>query len=183
MATKLLNLDSKGVRKMIESFNGKTPKIARSAFVCEAARVIGNVEIGGKSSVWPGAVLRGDFGAIKVGRNTSVEDNCVIHTRDETIIGDNAIIGHGAKVHCRRIGNNSIIGMNATLLDEVEIGEYCIIGAGSVVAPGRKIPAKSLVMGVPARIRSELSPQEISELEALASRNAKLAQEYKKQGL
>ena len=120
----------------MKSFNGKTPRIAESAFVSEAAYVVGNVEIGENSSVWPGAVIRGDFGSIKIGNNTTVEDGCVIHAGSpETImknltIGDNVHIGHGAVINCQRIGNKVLIGMNATLLHDAEIGSQCIIGAG-----------------------------------------------------
>ncbi len=102
---------------MIRSFNGKTPKIAESAFVSEAAYVVGDVEIGENSSVWPGAVIRGDFGSIRIGKNTAVEDACVIHSGSPTTltadvtIGNNVHIGHGAVINCLRIGNKVLIGM------------------------------------------------------------------------
>ena len=102
---------------MIKSFRGMTPKIAKTAFVSEAAYVVGDVEIGENSSVWPGAVIRGDFGKIKIGKHTAVEDNCVIHSGSpsspisDVTIGDNVIIGHSAVSNCRRIGNNVLIGL------------------------------------------------------------------------
>ena len=119
---------------MIRSFNGKTPRIAESAFVSEVAYVIGDVEIGENSGVWPGAVIRGDLGKIKIGKNTVIEDNCVIHSGSPSLppitnvtIGDNVIIGHGAVSNGRRIGNNVLISMKSTILHDAEIGDYSII--------------------------------------------------------
>ena len=167
---------------MIESFNGKSPKIAPSAFVSKAAYVIGDVEIGENSNVWPGAVIRGDVAKIKIGHSTSVEDNCVVHGGTDVIIGDEVIIGHGAVIHCRKIGNNVLIGNNAVILDNAEVGDFCIVGAGSVVAPETKVPDNSLAMGVPARVKSQLSQKQLAYLKHGAEFNAKLAEEYKKQG-
>ncbi len=168
---------------MIRDFNGKSPKIAPSAFVSEAAYVVGDVEIGENSSIWPGAVLRADMGKIKVGQNTSIEDNCVIHGGTDISIGDNTYIGHGAVIHCRRIGNNVLIGNNATILDNAEVGDFCIIGAGSVVVPETKIPDRSLAMGVPADIRGQLSAGQLAQLKSSPDIYIKLAQRYKQQGL
>ena len=167
---------------MIESFNGKSPKIAPSAFVSKAACVIGDVEIGENSNVWPGAVIRGDIATIRIGHSTSVEDNCVVHGATDVIIGDEVIIGHGAVVHCRKIGNNVLIGNNAVILDDAEVGDFCIIGAGSVVSPEAKIPDNSLAMGVPARVKSQLSQKQLAYLKYSSAFYTKLAEEYKNQG-
>ena len=142
---------------MIRSFSGKTPRIAESAFISERAYVVGDVEIGEDSGVWPGAVIRGDFGAIRIGRNCHIEDNGVIHSATDMEIGDNVIIGHGAVIHGRKIGNNVLIGNNATVLDDAEIGDRCIIGANSMVSTGQKIPSDSIAVGVPTRVR-KVSP-------------------------
>jgi carbonic anhydrase/acetyltransferase-like protein (isoleucine patch superfamily) len=168
---------------MIRNFRGKAPKIAASAFVSEAAYIVGHVEIGENSSIWPGAVVRGDFGEIKIGQNTSLEDNCVVHSGADVNIGNDVIIGHGAVVHGRSIGNNVLVGNNATILDDTEIGDACVIGAGSVVTPGTKIPDKSLAMGSPARVKSRISSGEITRLKEGAALYAGLAREYKRQGL
>ncbi len=176
---------------MIKSFNGKTPKIAASAFVSEAAYVVGAVEIGENSSVWPGAVLRGDFGSIRVGKNTAIEDNCVIHSGsattpgnfEEATIGDNVHIGHGAVINCRKIGNNVLIGMNATILHDTEIGEYSIIGAGCLVGEGLKIPARSFVVGVPGKIKSRVSDKQLWWVEKAPLLYTGMAKLYKEQGL
>jgi carbonic anhydrase/acetyltransferase-like protein (isoleucine patch superfamily) len=173
----------KGAKAMIREFNGKSPKIAPSAFVSEAAYIVGDVEIGENSSVWPGAVLRADFAKITIGNNTSIEDNCVVHGGTDIVIGDNTFIGHGAVVHCRRIGNNVLVGNNATVLDGAEVGDFCIIGAGSVVAPETKIPDKSLAMGVPADIEGQLSQKHLAWMENGLVSYTELAQKYKQQGL
>lgn len=168
---------------MIKSFNGRTPKIAPSAFVSEAAYVVGDVEIAEGASVWPGAVVRGDFGKITIGRNTAIEDGTVVHSATDLSIGDNCIIGHGAVIHCHKIGNNVLIGNNATLLDGAEVGNYCIVAAGALVPPQMKIPDESLVMGSPAKIKGKVPPERLAMLKAGAGGYSQLAQQYKEQGL
>ncbi len=174
---------------MIKSFRGKTPRIAQSAFVSEAAYVVGDVELGENSSVWPGAVIRGDFGKIKIGKNTAVEDNCIVHSGSPAdpiggvTIGDNVHIGHGAVVNCRRIGNNVLIGMNATILHDAEIGNFCIIGASCLVSQGMQIPDKSFVVGVPAKTKGEVTPQQLFWVEKAPQAYAELVKQYKQEGL
>jgi len=178
---------SKEVR-MIKSFNGKTPQIAESAFVSEAAYIVGDVEIGENSSVWPGAVIRADFGRIKIGRNTAVEDNCVIHAgspagNNDVLIGDSVVIGHGAILNCRKIGSEVLIGMNATILHDVEIGDFCIIAAGCLVVQGMKIPDRSFIAGVPGKIKGEPSEQQLMWTKLNPEIYPNLARQYKEQGL
>jgi carbonic anhydrase/acetyltransferase-like protein (isoleucine patch superfamily) len=168
---------------MIREFNGKNPKIASSAFVSETAYIAGDVEIGENSNIWPGAVIRGDIAKITIGKNTSIEDNCVVHSATGIIIGDNTIVGHGAVLHCKKIGDNVLIGNNATVLDNAEIGDHCIIAAGSVVAPETKFPAESLAVGVPAKVKGKLSQKQKDYITIGSAFNVKLAQRYKKQGL
>ena len=122
-------------------------RVNESAFISETAYVIGDVEIGENSSVWPGAVIRADLGKITIGKNSVIEDNCIVHSGTpsfppvaDVIIGENVIIGHGAVSNARRIGDNVLIGMNSTILHDVEIGEYSIIAAGCVVKEKMKIP-------------------------------------------
>ncbi len=167
---------------MIRSFGGKTPSIADSAFVSEAAYVVGDVEIGENSSVWPGTVIRGDGGKIRIGKNTNIQDNSVVH--GSVTIGDNVHVGHGAVINCRRIGNNVLIGMNATILHGAEIGDLCIIGAGCLVNQGMKIPDRSFVVGVPGVIKGEASTETLHRwAEAAPERYAELARQYKELGL
>ena len=170
---------------MIRSFNGKTPRIAKSAFVSEAAYVIGDVEIGENSSVWPGAVIRGDMAGIKIGGNTTIQDNSVLHadTNAPMEIGNNVLIGHSVVVHGLKIGSNTLIGNNATVLDESEIGNFCIIAAGSVVKQGMKIPENSLVAGVPAKIKGQVSREQRRQLQEWRQAYAELSKQYKEEGL
>ncbi len=176
---------------MIRSFNGKTPRIAESAFVSEAAYIAGDVEIGENTSIWPGAVIRGDFGSIKIGKNTIVEDTCVIHSGSpstpaamaDVTIGDNVQIGHGAVINCRRIGNNVLIGMNATILHDAEIGDFCVISAGSLVSQGMTVPEQSFVVGVPGKIKGKVTRQQLWWVEEGSPFYHELAKQYKQKGL
>jgi carbonic anhydrase/acetyltransferase-like protein (isoleucine patch superfamily) len=182
---------------MIRAFNGKTPKIADTAFVSEFAYVVGDVEIGEGSGVWPGAVIRGDFGSIRIGRNSHIEDNAVLHAWKSLTIGDNVTVGHSAVVHCLRIGDNVLVGNNATVLEDTEVGSFCIIGANSMVRAGQKIPDRSFVVGVPAKVKAEFSADEMENVyrkmvakfsEPIAKKEpelglTELARQYKAQGL
>lgn len=175
---------------MIRSFDGKTPRIAASAFVSEAAYVIGDVEIGDNSCVWPGAVIRGDLGKITIGRNTTIEDNCVIHSGSPTIppeqditIGDNVLFGHGAVSNGRKLGSNILIGMNATILHDVEIGDYTVIAAGTVIKEQTRIPSRSFVAGVPGQIKGGIEPQHDYWFTKSPAIYKDLGERYKKEGL
>jgi carbonic anhydrase/acetyltransferase-like protein (isoleucine patch superfamily) len=174
---------------MIRRLGEKIPRIAESAFVSEAAYVVGDVEIGEDSSVWPGAVIRGDFGSIKIGRNTIIEDNCMIHSGTYSAaignvsIGDQVVIGHGAVLNCRRIGDQVLVGMNATILHDVEIGNNCIIGAGCLVSQGMNIPDNSFVVGVPAKVKRPVTPEQLRRVDEGYKLYLELAKEYKKEKL
>lgn len=174
---------------MIRTFKGKTPKIAHSAFVSEAAYVVGDVEIGEGSNVWPGAVIRGDFGKIRIGKNTSIEDNCVVHSGTPAApignvhIGDNVIIGHGAVLNCRQIGDYVLVGMNATILHDAEIGSNCIIGAACLVGQGMVVPDFSFVAGVPGKIRGRPTEQQLWWTRGAHKEYEALVVQYKKDGL
>jgi carbonic anhydrase/acetyltransferase-like protein (isoleucine patch superfamily) len=175
--------------KMIRGFDGKTPKIAGSAFVSEASYVIGDVEIGEGSNVWPGAVIRGDFGKITIGRDTSIEDNCVVHSGTPSAavgnveIGDRVIIGHGAVLNCRKIGDNVLVGMNATILHEAEIGSHCVIGAGCLIAQAMKVPDHSFVVGVPGKIKGRPTDRQLWWTREGYKEYAGLVKKYKAEGL
>jgi carbonic anhydrase/acetyltransferase-like protein (isoleucine patch superfamily) len=171
---------------MIRSFKGKKPKIAESAFISEAAYIIGDVEIGENSSVWHGAVVRGDLGegqigaGMKIGHNTHIEDNAVVHSA--TVIGNNVVIGHGAVVEAFKVGDNVLIGNNATLMATSEVGSFCIVAAGAVVLGEARILDRSFVVGVPAEIKGEISAEQIAHIEGSLSLAAALVKEYKKDG-
>jgi len=167
---------------MIRSIKGKTPQIHPTAFISETAYIVGEVTIGENSSVWPGAVIRGDFGSISIGKNTAIEDNCVVHSWD-CIIGDNVLVGHGAVIHCKSIGDGCIVGINAVLLQGAEIGDQCFIAAGALVTPNTIIPPRSLAMGSPAKVKEELSEERLSIMVMGNDAYVQLGQEYKQQGL
>src|SRR5689334_16738043 len=123
-------------RGLVRAFSGKTPKLDPSVFVGDGAVIIGDVEIGARSSVWFGAVIRGDVFHIRIGEETSIQDNTVIHvTHDQfaTTVGNRVTVGHNVTLHGCTIGNSCIIGMGAIILDQAEVGERCIVGAGALV--------------------------------------------------
>ena len=165
---------------MIRSFEDKVPRIAPSAFVSEAAYVIGDVEIGEESGVFPGAVIRGDFARIKIGRSTMVEDGTVIHSGSDVEIGDYCTIGHGVVAHGTRIGNHCLIGNNATILDNAKIGSFCVIAAGCLVSPGMEVPDYSMVMGIPGVVK-EISPELRKRMQGGNQAYAQLLKRYKNQ--
>lgn len=172
---------------MIKSFNGKTPRIADSAFVSEAAYIVGDVEIGEESSIWPGAVIRGDTGRIIIGNRTAIEDNCVVHSGKpgdgDTFIGDMVNIGHGAVIHGRKIGDNVLVGINAVVLHNAEIGNLCLIAAGCVVGEEMIVPDNSFLAGVPGRIKGKVPEKQMHWLRQVPLEYAKLGQQYKTEGL
>ena len=168
--------------KIILPYRGKSPAIDPSVFIAPSAAVIGDVTIGAGSSVWFGAVVRGDFQPIRIGRNTNIQDNATIHVmRDAPVeIGDNVLIGHNAVVHCSKIGSNTLIGMGSIVMGYSEIGENVVIGAGTFLPQHKKIPANSLVFGSPAQIVRALRDDEIEALQDAAENYADLAAEYQK---
>lgn len=149
---------------LIRAFQGRSPVIDPSARLAENAAVIGDVSLGENVTVWYGAVLRGDVGAILVGKGSNIQDNCVFHCGLEspTTVGENVIVGHGAILHSCTVGDNCLIGMGATLLDGCVIGEGSIIGAGALVPPGKVIPPRSMVMGVPGRVVRAVTEEEVA---------------------
>jgi carbonic anhydrase/acetyltransferase-like protein (isoleucine patch superfamily) len=169
---------------MIKNFGKKKPKVDPSAFVSENAYIVGDVSIGRNSSIWPGAVLRADRFRIRIGCNSSIQDNCVIHAGvADVTIGDNVTVGHGSVIHCVKIGNNVLVGMNTTLGLLAEIGDDCIIGAHSMVKDHFNIPARSLVVGAPARIKRRVNKKEIERIISGADFYVNLSRDFKKQGL
>lgn len=166
---------------MIRSFRGRRPVIDPSVYVADNATLIGDVHIGARSSVWFGAVIRGDVFHIRIGSETSIQDNTVVHVthdRFATIVGDRVTVGHSVTLHGCTIGDLCIIGMGATILDQVEVGERCIVGAGSLLTPGTKVPPGHLVMGTPARVKRPLTEAELQWLVNSASHYVELARIY-----
>lgn len=168
---------------MIRTFNGKTPKIHDTAFISEAAYIAGDVEIGEYSSVWPGTVIRGDHAPIVIGKNTQIEDNCTVHCGTPLHIGDDVHIGHNVVVHCSRIGNTTLIGNHATLSEYADIGDCCVVGAGALVTPNMKVPDRTFVVGVPAKVKGEVSEERIGITRRSVDIYVEMSREYKEQGL
>ena len=166
---------------MITSYKDKNPKISKAVFVADSADIIGDVEIGDSSSIWFNATLRGDQNKIKIGNRTSIQDNVVIHvdSTNEVQIGDNVTIGHGAVLHGCRIENNVIIGMNSTVLNGAEIGKNSIVGANALVPEGKKFPERSLIIGVPGKVKRQLEEVEIEAILRNAEEYVELTKEYR----
>ena len=167
---------------MIRSLGGKTPSIHPTAFISEAAYIVGDVEIGEGSSVWPGTVIRGDTGKIIIGKFTNVQDNSVLHGDDDVVIGDNVTIGHRVMCHGRNIGNRVLIGNGAILNDGVLVGEESVIGSGSMILENMDIPEKSIVVGMPGRIRGSVKDKHVNMIDRIAAGYASKAQKYKAEG-
>jgi carbonic anhydrase/acetyltransferase-like protein (isoleucine patch superfamily) len=128
-------------------------------YIHPKAEVAGDVSVGEGSSVWAFAVIRGDEGKIRIGRNVSVQEHCMLHG-ENVEIGDNVTLGHSAVVHGARIGSNVLIGIGAIILDGAEVGDWVIVGAGSVVTPGMRVKSNSLVLGTPAKVVRELREED-----------------------
>lgn len=157
------------------------PHIQPSTILFPQCVVIGDVTIGGHCSVWFNATIRGDVHWIKIGNWTNVQDGAILHVTDNLYpltLGDEVTIGHGAILHGCTIGNRVLIGMGAVILDDAKIGDDCVIGAGSLVLQGMEIPPRSLVAGVPAKVKRPLRDEEVDNLPRHARHYYDLAQTY-----
>jgi carbonic anhydrase/acetyltransferase-like protein (isoleucine patch superfamily) len=166
---------------MIRSYQGVWPRLGAGVYVDPSAQVIGQVELGDHASVWMNAVVRGDVNSIRIGAATNIQDNCVVHVfraDHPTVIGDRVTVGHSVTVHGCTIRDLCLIGMGATILNEVDVGEECIVAAGSLVPEGMKIPPRQLVMGVPARIKRELTSEERDSLRRSADNYLEYKETY-----
>ncbi len=161
-------------------FHGVSPMLGEGVYVAPEATLIGDVSLGGDSSVWPGAVLRGDVAPIRVGPRTNIQDGAVLHVSPQRpcLLGANVTVGHQATIHACTVGDFCLIGIHAVVLDGAEIGERCIIAAGSVVPPGARIPPGKMVMGVPGKVVRDLTPEEVARLHWSADSYASLKNEY-----
>lgn len=165
---------------MIRDFEGKRPQIDKSVFVAENAIVIGNVTIAPYASVWFQSVIRGDINSIRIGEYTNVQDFCMIHVPSDKSadIGQYVTVGHRALLHGCKVGNNCLIGMGSIIMDGVEIGDNCIVGAGSLVTQGTIVPAASLVLGSPAKVKKGLTPEEILQIKESAIHYFEYSRKY-----
>lgn len=166
---------------MIMPFQDKRPKIHPSVFVAPGAYVIGDVTIGRGSSIWFTAVLRADINKIRVGRNTNIQDGCLLHVDHDKscVLKDGIVMGHQATAHACTVEDGVLIGIGARILSGARIGAFSLIGAGSVVLENALIPERSLVLGIPGRVVRKLTPKEAALHVPWAKRYAALAGEYK----
>lgn len=168
------------MERLILPYKGMMPEIAEDVFIAPTAAVVGNVKLGKGSSIWFGAIVRGDFQPITIGEYTNIQDNSTIHIMGDspTDIGSHVTIGHNCLVHCRRIGDNCLIGMGSILLGYTEIGDNCIIGAGTVLTQHKKIPSDCLVYGNPAKIIRAVREDELEAIRESAEHYTECAMEY-----
>ncbi len=166
---------------MIHKYKGINPSIAESSFIVEGAAVIGKVTLEEDTSIWFGAVLRGDCNSIHIGKGTNIQDNCTVHVGNNSPleIGEYVTVGHNAIVHGCKIGSHCLIGMGSKILNDAEIGDETIIGAGSLVTSGKKIPSGVLCMGSPAKVIRELTEKEKQNIRDSAQHYLEEAQNYK----
>jgi carbonic anhydrase/acetyltransferase-like protein (isoleucine patch superfamily) len=166
---------------MIRTFKGIAPTIEKSAYVDLSAQVIGDVHIGAESSVWMNVVIRGDVNHIRIGKRTNIQDLTMIHVMREThptIIGDEVTVGHSAVVHGTTIEDRVLVGMAAVLLNGVHIESDCVIAAGTLITEGTRIPARSLVMGRPGKVKRQLTDEEVAEIRWYADNYVKYRLDY-----
>jgi gamma-carbonic anhydrase len=165
----------------IHEFMGHVPVLKAGAWIAEGARVAGRVTLGEDVSIWYNAVLRADINSITIGARSNIQDNAVIHLADTygVVIGEDVVVGHSAIIHACTIGNNVLVGMGSIIMDGVEIGDDCIIAAGALVAPGKKIASGSMVMGSPGKIVRETTQAERDSNRAMARKYMKIKDTFR----
>jgi len=158
--------------------------IHESVYLAAGARVVGDVTIGEDSSVWFNAVLRGDCEALRIGRRTNIQDNCVLHADPgfPCVLGDGVTVGHGAVVHGAQVGDNVTIGMHAVVMNGARIGADSIVGVGAVVTEGTEIPPRSLVIGLPAKVKRNPTDEEVARNRASAEHYVQNARKFRASG-
>jgi len=165
---------------MLHKFNDMKPNIKKANFVATSADIIGDVTAEENSSIWYNCTLRGDIAAIKIGKNSNVQDNSVIHVNHDvgTIIGENVTIGHRVLLHACTVEDGCLIGMGAIILDNSVIGKESIVGAGSLVTMGKKFPPRSLILGSPAKVVRTLTEKEVESIRENVASYVEISKEY-----
>lgn len=166
---------------MIRSYRGNAPKIAASAYVDASAQVIGRVTVGERSSIWPNVTARGDTNTISIGDETSIQDNTVLHCdvgEFALVIGNRVTVGHSAVLHGCVIEDDVLIGIGAIVLNGARIGSGSVIAAGALVAEGAQIPPGSMVMGVPGKVKREITQEERARFQVNAQHYVDAARIY-----
>lgn len=168
-------------QERLEKYLLATPQIHESAYISPNAVIIGDVKIGANSSIWPCVVLRADINSIEIGEGSNIQDGTMVHLADDygVKLGNYTTVGHGAILHACEIGDETLIGMGATILDGAKIGNQCIIGANSLVTGKTIIPDGSLVLGSPAKVVKQLSPEARSKVKDWATKYVEVSRFYK----
>ena len=170
---------------IIRPFGGKAPRLHESAFAVDDAVIIGDVDVGERSSIWFGAVVRGDVNHIRIGARTNVQDHCVVHVTGHThptVVGDDVTLGHRVTLHGCTVKDRCLVGIGAVVLDGAVVGESSIVGAGALVPPGMVVPSGMLAVGSPARVKRELTPEEVEFFVRSAERYRGYAEQYRREG-
>jgi carbonic anhydrase/acetyltransferase-like protein (isoleucine patch superfamily) len=164
-------------------FKESRPKLDETVFVAPGAKIIGDVTMAEDSSVWYNAVLRGDINGIIIGKGSNIQDLACLHVEDEVgvVIGENCVVGHSAVIHAAHIEDGVLVGIGSTLLNKCHIGSESVIAAGALVSPGKIIPPRSMVVGVPGKIVRQVTDQEIVDIKNLAKKYKNLAKHVKLQ--
>ncbi len=169
---------------MIRAYRGVTPKIAASAYIDPSAQVIGDVELGERSSVWPNVTIRGDVNSIRIGEESNIQDNTVIHVDHDdfpTIVGNRVTVGHSVTLHGCVIEDGCLIGIGAIVLNGARIGSGSVIAAGALVPERMEVPPGTMVMGVPAKVKRELTPQERERFSENAQNYVRYRETYREE--
>jgi gamma-carbonic anhydrase len=170
---------------IIRPFGGKTPTLHPSVLAVEDVVVIGDVDIGPDSSIWFGSVLRGDVHSIRIGARTNVQDLTVVHVSEgthPTTIGDDVTIGHRVVLHGCTLKDRCLVGIGAIVMDGAVVGEEAMVGAGALVPPGMVVPPRTLVLGAPAKVKRDLTAEEVAYLPRSAAKYAARAKQYLREG-
>jgi gamma-carbonic anhydrase len=172
-------------RAYLERYLDLVPTIGERALVCPGATLVGAVDLGDDVSVWFGAVLRGDLAPVSVGQGSNIQDGAVLHVGDHSpcVVGQQVVVGHRVVLHGCRVDDGCLIGMQATILDDVVIGEGSLVAAAALVTAGTVIPPRSLVLGSPARVVRPLRDEEVAYHRALAGKYVRLKENYLRDSL
>ena len=170
---------------IIQAYGGRAPRLHPTAFVAETGVVVGDVELGDSASIWFGTVVRGDVHHVRIGARTNLQDLTVVHVtggKHPTIVGDDVTVGHRAVLHGCTVHDRCLIGIGAVVLDGAVVGPDAMVGAGALVPPGMVVPPRTLAVGAPAKVKRELTADEIAFFRTSAQNYVRYAQHYLREG-
>ncbi len=176
-----MGFDTPATRMALYQLDDHIPQLDATAWVADSAQVIGNVELAEGASVWFGAILRGDSEPLRIGKGSNVQDGTVIHADPgfPTTLGENVTVGHQVMLHGCTVGDGSLIGIQAVVLNGAKIGKHCLVGAGALVTEGKEFPDGSMILGSPAKVVRQLTPEQIEGLQRVAKHYVQNALRYK----